>query len=161
MNISPFPFTIIKCQLASSNKRTFYIFLFTITKCQVANSNKRTISQLPYNFLISVIPRVSGQEVSPKSFVFINFRPNQYDSRQPCSPVKLHYPQAESDPFSSTNLGIPLSFLILVKSYFPPCIHNCITSTHSILGQKWGTVYLSLFDRQIKDFIFKSPDEET
>jgi len=102
---------------------------FLITKCQVTSSNKRTILQLPYSCLISVIPRVFGQEVSPKSFVFINCRLNHYDSRQPCSPVKLHYPQVESDPFSSTNLGIPLWFLVPVESYLTSGIH-------SILGQK-------------------------
>jgi len=58
-------------QIASSNKRTFYIFLFTITMCQVASSNKRTIFQLPYSFLMSIIPSVCVQEVSLKSFVFI------------------------------------------------------------------------------------------
>jgi len=34
---------------------------------------------------------MSGQEVSPF--------PNQYNSTPPFSPVKLHYPLAESDPF--------------------------------------------------------------
>jgi len=66
-----FAFTITMFQIASSNKWTFYIFLFTITMCQVTSSNKRTILQLPYSFLISVIPRVSVQEVSTESFVFI------------------------------------------------------------------------------------------
>jgi len=35
------------------------------------SSNKRTILQLPDSLLMSVVPRVSGQEVSLKSFVFI------------------------------------------------------------------------------------------
>jgi len=60
-------------------------------------------------------------------------------------PMKLHYPQAESDPFSSTDLGIfSLLFLIPAKPSMSSCIHNCITCIHSILGQKM--VY----------FIFKS-----
>jgi len=47
------------------------------------------------------------------------------------------------------NLGIPL-FLIPVRSPLPSRVHVYITSIspafHSILGQKWCTLYLSLFD---------------
>jgi len=79
------PLSNVKCQVLSSNKRTFFFYHYHVSNSkfqqtnilhlpfyyyQVASSNKRTILQLPYSFLICVIPRVSGQVVSPKSFVF-------------------------------------------------------------------------------------------
>ena len=78
---------------------------------------------------MSVIPSVSDQEVSLKGFVCIKqslwtdvIVDNHF------SPLKLHYPLVESDPFSSTNLGILLLFFIPVKSSMSSCIHTCIMS---------------------------------
>ena len=47
-------------------------------------------------------------------------------SRQSFSPVKLHSSKWSWIPFSSTSLGIPLLFLIPVKSSLSSCIHTCI-----------------------------------
>ena len=38
------------------------------------------------------------------------------------------------------------------------CIHNCITSIHSILGKKWCTLYLSLFDQSNQRFHLQVSD---
>jgi len=103
-----------------------------------------------YNCLISVIPRMSGQELSPKGFVFIKL------SLQTNATVDNHFPQwnyiipkRSRIPFPPKNLGIPLLFLIPVKSPLSSFIHDCITSIspafHNILGQKLCTLYLSLF----------------
>jgi len=139
-------------QIASSNKRTFYIFLFTITKCQVASFNKRTILQLLYSFLISVTPeclvkRCHQKVLSSSTVVRTN---TIVDNHVP----QWNYitPKRSRIPFSSTNLGIPLLFLVPIKSSFSSCIHNCITNIHSILGQKWCTLYLSLFDQTNQRF---------
>jgi len=126
----------------SSNKWTSPIFPFHhVSNWQVLTNEK--FLQSFYNCLISVIPRVSGQELSPKGFVFI-----KCNSRQPFPPVKLHYPQSESDPFLSKELGYPV--VISIKSPLSSCIHNCIACIHrhfiTILGPKWCTLYLSLFD---------------
>jgi len=113
----------------------------------MTSSNKRTILQLPYSFLISVIP---VKKCHQKVFVFIklSFQTNAtIDNRLP----QWNYitPKRSRVPFPQTNLGIPLLFLIPVESPLPSCIHDCITSIspafHSILGQKWCTLYLSLF----------------
>jgi len=98
------PLSNVKCQLASSNKQTFFFYHynvsnskfqptnilrlpFIIIRCQVASSKKITILQLPYSFPTSVIPRVSSQKVSPKSFVFIKL------SFQTHAIVDNHFPQ--------------------------------------------------------------------
>ena len=75
--------------------------------------------------------------------------PNQHNSTQPFPPVKLHYPQVELDPFSSTNL-------VSCCCFYPQSNHLCrpaftyimsiSQAFHIILGQKWCTPYLSLFD---------------
>jgi len=76
---------------------------------------------------------------------------DQYNNTPLFSPAKLHYPLAESDPF-------PNKFRYLVGIYRPrqnvfAALHSyCITSTHSILGQKWCTLYLSLFDQPNQRF---------
>jgi len=118
---------------------------FLITKCQVTSSNKRTILQ-------ASSPECLFKRCHQKVLSSLNCRPNQYDSRQPCSPVKLHYPKWSRIPFPSTNLGIPLLFLVPVKMSLPSCIDSCLTNIHSILGQKWCTLYLSLFDRSNQRF---------
>jgi len=96
--------------------------------------------------LSSVIPSVSGREVSLKSFVSIKLSlwtntivDNHLPSATTVSPSGVGF-------LSAKILGIPLLFLIPVKSYSPSCIHNYTTSIHNILSQKWCTLYLSLFD---------------
>jgi len=98
---------------------------------------------MPHTKLKSVIPSESGQEMSPINHVSSG-KFKQTNSLKPFSPVKLHYPQAESDPFFSKELGYPI--VISIKSPLSSCIHNCIACIHSILGQKRCTLYLSLFD---------------
>jgi len=133
----------------SSNKWTSPIFPFHHVSNWQVLTNEQFLQSF-YNCLISVIPRVSGQELSPKGFVFIKL------SFQTNATVDNHFsqwnyiiPKRSWIPFPPKNLGITLLFLIPVKSPLSSCIHDCITSIspafHNILGQKWCTLYLSLF----------------
>jgi len=95
--------------------------------------------------LSSVIPSVSGQEVSLKNLVSIKL------SFQTSMILSNHFPSETT--LSDSRVGslsqwiwvIPLLFLIPVKMSLTSYIHNCITSIRSILGQKWCTLYFSLF----------------
>jgi len=105
----------------------------------------------------SVIPNVSGPEMSPIKCLFlqtislqIHFKNSsnvysrfyflsycyQHGSGQSFSPVKLQYLLAELDPFLQR---IWVSLFIQNKSSLSFHIHNYITSIHNILSQKWCT----------------------
>jgi len=108
--------------------------------------------------------------VSPKqrtTFVYLSFSqvsslvclvkmcpsiPDQYNNTPQFSPVKLRYPLAESDPFLNKFRYSHWDFSSQIKLSLSSCNHNCITNIHNILGQKWCTLYLSLFDQSNQRF---------
>jgi len=120
------------------------------TFCLVSSGQSQTTNILCLPVILSsVIPSMSGQEVSPLNY---HFKP--IHGTQSFSPVKLHYPLAESDPFLN-EFGYPVVVSWSSQNFFAFCIHNCITSIHSILGQKWCTLYLSFFDLSNQRFLLQ------
>jgi len=100
----------------------------------------------PFHFLTSVIPSVYGPEVSLKSFVSIKL------SFQTDTIIHNHFPQwnyiplAESDPFPQRIWASRYSFSSQSNHLCRLAFIIASWAFHSILGQKWHTLYLSLFD---------------
>jgi len=92
-------------------------------------------------------PSLSGQKVT--------IIPNQYNGTPPFSPVKLHYPLAELDPFLN-EYRYPIVVSRPSQNVFAILHSYCITSIHSILCKKWCTLYLSLFDHSNQRFHLQS-----
>jgi len=143
------------CQINSLQIPLSQVNSLRIPSCQANN--------LQYFFLKRVIPRVSGQNHilysallshinSKHAFSFsLSSYSYQCNNTPPFSPAKLHYPLAESDPFLNKS-RYPIGIYRPSQHVFVVLHSYCITSIHSILCQKWCTLYLSLFDQSNQRF---------
>jgi len=81
-----------------------------------------------------------------QTFVFIHLSYNHFPQ------WNYTIPNWSRIPFSSTNLGIPLWFLVPIKMSLPSCIHNCITSIsqsfHNIFGPSNQRFHLRISRRR-------------
>jgi len=123
-------------QVVSPKQRTTWVYLSS-------NGQSQTTDYLclPVIFLKCHSQYVGSISVSLK----LSFQTNTM--------VHHHFPQwnytipkQSRIPFHQQILSISLLFLIPVKMSMSSCIHNRIACIHSILGQKWCTLDLSLFD---------------
>jgi len=138
-----FTFFFILFQAASPKPRTVWVYLLSCFKWSVLNNGQLEFSFLPC-FKWSVLingqlaptlplphkchPQCVWSRGITKKLSPLNYHSKPIQRYTIIFPSETTFPLAESDPFSSMNLGIPLLFLIPVKSSLLSCIHTCITS---------------------------------